>query len=58
VIIHCGSYRGFKLLKHAIRVVERAVYNGIWQQVKIVDMQLIYVSTRVQECNSCDKAVA
>ena len=34
-----GSYRGFKLLEHAMKVVERIFEHRIRQQVEIDDMQ-------------------
>jgi len=37
--MECGSYRGIKLLEHAIRVVERIFEHRIWQQVEVDDMQ-------------------
>ena len=37
--MECGSYRGIKLLEHAIKVVERIFEHKIWQQVEIDDMQ-------------------
>jgi len=36
----CGSYRGIKLLKHAMKVVERIFKHRIWHQIDIDDMQL------------------
>jgi len=35
----CGSYRGIKLLEHAIKVVERIFEHRIQQQIDIDDMQ-------------------
>ena len=35
----CGSYRGIKLLEHAMKVVERILENRIRQQIDIDDMQ-------------------
>jgi len=35
----CGSYRGIKLLKHAMKVVERTLKHRIWQQIDVNDMQ-------------------
>ena len=35
----CGSYRGIKLLEHAMKVVERIFEHRIRQQIKIDDMQ-------------------
>jgi len=34
-----GSYRGIKLLKHTMKVVERIVEHKIRQQIDIDDMQ-------------------
>ena len=36
--VECGSYRGIKLLEHAMKVVERIIINGIQQQIHIDDM--------------------
>ena len=37
--MECGSYRGIKLLEHAIKVVERIFEHRIRQQIVIDDMQ-------------------
>jgi len=37
--VECGSFRGMKLLEHAMKVVERIFENRIRQQVDIDDMQ-------------------
>jgi len=37
--IECGSYRGIKLLEHAMEVVERIFEHRIRQQIVIIDMQ-------------------
>ena len=38
--MECGSYRGIKLLEHAMKVVERNFFERrIWQQIEIDDMQ-------------------
>jgi len=37
--MECGSYRGIKLLEHALKVVERILENRIRQQIDIDDMQ-------------------
>jgi len=37
--MECGSYRGIKLLEHAMKVVERIVQHRIRQQIKVDDMQ-------------------
>ena len=36
--MECGSYRGIKLLEHAMKVVERIFEHRIRQQIEI-DMQ-------------------
>ena len=37
--MECGSYRGIKLLEHAMKVVERIFEHRIRQQIVIDDMQ-------------------
>ena len=37
--MECGSYRGIKLLEHAMKVVERIFEHRIRQQIEIDDMQ-------------------
>jgi len=37
--MECGSYRGIKLLEHAMKVVERIFEHRIRQQIEIGDMQ-------------------
>ena len=37
--MQCGSYRGIKLLEHAMKVVERIFEHRIQQQIEIDDMQ-------------------
>jgi len=37
--MECGSYRGIKLLEHAMKVGERIFEDRIWQQIDIDDMQ-------------------
>ena len=37
--VDCGSYRGIRLLEHAVKVVERIFEHTIWEQIEIVDMQ-------------------
>jgi len=32
--VECGSYRGIKLLEHAMKVVERIFEHRIWQQIR------------------------
>ena len=58
--IECGSYRGIKLLEHALTVVERIFEYRIQQQIEIDDMQFgftkgkgttdaIFMARRMQE---------
>ena len=37
--MECGSYRGIKLLEHAMKVIERIFEHRIRQQIEIEDMQ-------------------
>jgi len=37
--MECGSYRGIKLLEHAMKVVERILEHRIRQQIDVDDMQ-------------------
>jgi len=37
--MECGSYRGIKLLEHAMQVVERIFEHRIWQQIEVNDTQ-------------------
>jgi len=37
--MECGSYRGIKLLEHAVKVVERIFEHRIRQQIEVDDMQ-------------------
>jgi len=37
--MECGSYRGIRLLEHAMKVVERIFEYRIRQQIEIDDMQ-------------------
>jgi len=37
--MECGSYRGIKLLEHAMKVVERIFEERTRQQIDIDDMQ-------------------
>jgi len=39
----CGSYRGVKLLEHAMKVVERILEHRIRQQIEVDDMQLKFM---------------
>ena len=58
--MECGSYRGIKLLEHAMKVVERIFEHTIRQQIEIDDMQFgfmkgkgttdaIFMTRQVQE---------
>ena len=58
--MECGSYRGMKLLEHAMKVVERIFEHRILQQIEIDDMQFgfmkgkgttdaIFVARQMQE---------
>ena len=40
--MECGSYRGIKLLEHAMKVIERIFVHRIRQQIEIDDMQFFY----------------
>ena len=40
--MECASYRGIKLLEHAVKVVERIFEHKIRQQIDINDMQFGY----------------
>jgi len=41
--MHHGSYRGIKLLEHAMKVVERIFEHRIQQQIDTDDMQFIFM---------------
>ena len=41
--MECGSYRGIKLLEHAMKVVERIFEHRIRQQIEVDDMQFGFV---------------
>ena len=43
--MECGSYRGIKLLEHAIKVVERIFEHRTWQQTERDDMQFGFLMT-------------
>ena len=52
--MECGSYRGMKMLEHAMKVVERIVEHRIRQQIVIDDMQFgftkgIFMARQMQE---------
>ena len=42
----CGSYRGIKLLKHAMKVLERVIEERVRKIVKIDDMQFGFMAGR------------
>ena len=44
--MECGSYRGIKLLEHAMKVVERIFEHRIRQQIKIDDMQFGFMKSK------------
>jgi len=45
--VECRSYRGIKLLEHAMKVVEKIFEHRIRQQIDIDDMQLGFVKGKV-----------
>jgi len=44
--MECGSYRGIKLLEHAMKVVEKISEHRIRQQFEIDDMQLGFMKCK------------
>ena len=44
--MECGSYRGIKLLEHAMKVVERIFEQRIRQQIEIDDMQFGFMKSK------------
>jgi len=42
--MECGSYRGIKLLEHAMKAVERTFEHRIWQRIEVDDMQLGFMT--------------
>jgi len=44
--MECVSYRGIKLLEHAMKVVERTFEYKIRQQIRIDDMQLGFMKVK------------
>ena len=42
----CGSYRGIKLLEHAMKVLERVIEGRLRKIVKIDNMQFGFMSGR------------
>ena len=43
-VMHCGAYRGIKLLEHALKMVERVLENRIRGLVTIDDMQFVFMA--------------
>jgi len=41
--MECGSYRGIKLLEHAMKVLERILEHIIRQQIEVDDMQFGFI---------------
>jgi len=48
--MECGSYRGVKLLEHAMKVVERIFEHRIRQQIEIDDMQFGFMKDSTVKC--------
>jgi len=44
--MECGSYRGIKLLEHAMKVVDKIFEHRIRQQTEIYDMQFRFMKGR------------
>jgi len=44
--MECGSYRGIKLLEHAMKVVERIFEHRIQQQIEVDDMQFGFMKVK------------
>jgi len=44
--MECGSYRGIKLLEHAMKVVETIFEHRIWQQIDTDDMQFGFMKDK------------
>ena len=44
--MECGSYRGIKLLEHAMKVVERIFEYRIQQQIEIDDLQFGFMKCK------------
>ena len=47
--MECGSYRGIKLLEHAMKVVERIFEHRIQQQIEVDDMQFGFMKVKGKE---------
>ena len=48
--MECGSYRGIKLLEHAMKVVEKIFEHRIRQQIEIDDMQFGFMKGKETTC--------
>ena len=60
-VYKCGSYRGIKLLEHAMKVLERVIEGRLRKIVKIDNMQFGFMagrSTIVNASCACRKGVA
>ena len=44
--MECGSYRGIRLLEHAMKVVERIFEHKIRQQIEIDFMQFVFMKDK------------
>jgi len=44
--MECGSYRGIKLLEHAMKVLKRIFEYRIWQQIEIGDKQFWFMKKK------------
>ena len=44
--MECGSYRGIRLLEHAMNVVERIFEHRIRQQIEVDDMQFGFMKAK------------
>ena len=44
----CGSYRGIRLLEHAMKVLERVIEGRVRKIVKIDDMQFVFMAGRTK----------
>ena len=54
-VMSCGSYRGVKLLEHAMKIVERVLERRIRTLVNLNEMQ-IYARKRNSGCDiHCEK---
>ena len=42
-VLTCGSYRGIKLLEHAMKVLERVTEGRLKKIVKIDSMQFVFM---------------